>query len=116
MAEVATFLERGGRVSAHPLAREMVTITIESDAGLTLQMLSIDRRVPSMTALEPIGGPRFMPSADGWTNEGAIRAFHVPMAVRIRPDVVAWAAWMDANAGRMPWTEEDVLHGAETIN
>jgi len=101
MMEVARFIEAGNRVSQHPLAREFVTVALESDAGVALQTLAIDRRVRDMAVLTPEGGPRVMPWTEGYESYGIFNNFHVRSAQRLNPGVIGWAAQMDRHLAAM---------------
>lgn len=101
MREVAAYVERGGRVSQHPLAREIVTIIVESDAGITLQTMAIDRKAPGMAILTPEGDARFLSWDEGAGNTGVVSGFHVRSAMRIRADVIAWGMEMDRHLASM---------------
>lgn len=99
MMDVGRYVAAGNRVSKHPLAREYVTITVESDAGIVLQVMSIDRKVKDMAILVPEGGPRVMPWAESYESYGVLNNFHVRSVHRITPHVMQWAAQMDQHLG-----------------
>lgn len=93
MAEVHRYIERGGRVSKHPLAREIVSIALESDAGTSLQMFIIERNAnQSINLIE-------RPILVGLENAGAVSGFHVPSSNRIRSDLLRWMTLMDQTYG-----------------
>lgn len=94
MAEVQRYVENGGRVSQHPLAEEMVSIVIESDAGSTFQSFSIEKRENGGADLIEHGPPHIQTE-----NHGAMANFHVKSALRIQSNVLNWMNQMDQVAG-----------------
>jgi hypothetical protein len=94
MLKAQRMIRNGMSISRHPLAREMVFVNVESEAGRTCQRLEI-RRGKTITLVATMD-PAFMPRDDpDWMAVGTLADFHVPLSHRIRPSVIRWAAQMD---------------------
>ncbi len=98
---------RGGSLSEHPDAVEVVSITVQSDNGYLAQCMRLHRHHANFVELEPIDTPSFSGNDYQGSPAGRMTGHHVPTSIRSAPQIKQYHAEL-----RQMFKLETLLEGA----